>query len=376
MQSVEIKRVLVRVPNWVGDAVMALPALRALRRIFESSHVALLARPWVAGLFEDEQLADQIILTRASTAREFVTESRRLRRERFDLAVLLQNAFSAALMARAAGVGKVAGYPTDRRRLLLGPVVPLDPARTESHQVFYYLGIAEWVHRAFCRSDSALDLDTIPRLTASAAQRDQAGDLLARHGIRLNAPGVKGIEPASARNQSIDSAPGILAINPGATNSRAKRWHADRFAAVADRLAESAGLQTIIIGTERDTEVALQVASQMKSPAAVLAGSTTISALKGVLACSTLVISNDTGAAHVSAALGIPTVVVFGPTEHFATHPFSGCSTVVRHDVECSPCMLRDCPIDHRCMTGVECDDVLNAAERLLAAKDFGAQGW
>jgi heptosyltransferase-2 len=106
----------------------------------------------------------------------------------------------------------------------------------------------------------------------------------------------------------------------------------------------------------------------MRSGAAVIAGETSIAELKGVLACAQLVISNDTGTSHVSAALGIPTVVVFGPTEHVSTRPLSHLAAVVRHDVECSPCMLRECPIDHRCMTRVEVDDVSAAARTLLAS--------
>jgi heptosyltransferase-2 len=104
----------------------------------------------------------------------------------------------------------------------------------------------------------------------------------------------------------------------------------------------------------------------MRSRASVLAGETTLPALKGLLSLSSLVISNDTGAAHVSSALGVPTVVVFGPTEHVSTRPYSDSASVVRRDVECSPCMLRDCPIDHRCMSGVEVEDVYRAAKQLL----------
>jgi heptosyltransferase-2 len=158
----------------------------------------------------------------------------------------------------------------------------------------------------------------------------------------------------------------LLVLNPGATNSRAKQWPAARFAATADRLAERDGFQTIIVGAAGDT-AADEVARQMRTPVVSLAGRTSIAELKAVLACASLVISNDTGTAHVSAALGVPTVVVFGPTEHVATRPLADIATVVRHDVECSPCMLRDCPIDHRCMTRVATGDVYQAAQNLLA---------
>jgi heptosyltransferase-2 len=155
-------------------------------------------------------------------------------------------------------------------------------------------------------------------------------------------------------------------INPGATNSRAKQWLPERFAEAADLLAAREGFQAVIVGTAADVEASERVARLMRSPVAMLAGRTSISELKGVLACSSLVISNDTGTAHVSAALGVPTIVIFGPTEHVATRPLSDVATVVRHPVDCSPCMLRECPIDHRCMTRVEVGDVYAAARALL----------
>jgi heptosyltransferase-2 len=338
---------MIRVPNWVGDAVMAEPALRALRRIFSESHITLVARPWVAGLYDGEGLADDLIPVDdakgfSKSAGHFLSNARRLRRERFDLAILLQNAMGAALLARAAGVTIIAGYPTDGRRLLLDYIIPLDPAHKTTHQVRYYLKIAAHLERKL-KGESRVEIDTAkPRLRVTEEARRQALRLL----------------PVARQP--------VVAINPGATNSRAKQWLAERFAETADRLAERDGFQTIIVGAAGDVAVANEVAALMRSRPLVLAGRTSIAELKAILACSSLVVSNDTGTAHVSAALGVPTVVVFGPTEHVSTRPLSDAATVVRHDVECSPCMLRDCPIDHRCMTRVEVNDVYSAARNLL----------
>ncbi len=344
-------KIMVRAPNWVGDAVMAVPALRELRRIFADSKITLVARPWVAGLFDGEGLADALISVGDARGvfqktREFIRQARRLKRERFDLAVLLQNAAGAALAARAAGVKKIAGYPTDGRRALLSIVIPFEPNYKTLHQVRYYLNIASELERMLTGT-SRVEIETAqPSLHINTEDKTRACELLEPFGIK-----------AGAR---------IVAINPGATNSRAKRWLPERFAAVADQLVERDGFQAIIIGAAGDIEAAREVARLMRSPAAMLAGRTNIAQLKAVLACSQLVVSNDTGAAHVSAALGVPTVVVFGPTEHVSTRPLSKLAMVVRHDVECSPCMLRDCPIDHRCMARVEVDDVYRAARRLF----------
>jgi heptosyltransferase-2 len=333
---------------------MALPALRELRRIFAGSHITLAARPWVLGLFDGEGLADNLIsLTDArgpfKRIAHFIAEAGRLRRERFDCAVLLPNSFGTALTARAGGAKQIAGYATDARRWLLDQVIPFEPGYKTLHQVRYYLNIAAQIETGIAGKNSVDFQHCEPRLEVNAEQRQHARSLLEQFGI------------PTAAGQS-----GILAINPGATNSSAKRWPAERFAKTADRLNDVEGLQTVIVGTTGDKQVADEVARLMRTRPAVIAGETSIAELKAVLACSRLVISNDTGTSHVAAALGIPTVVVFGPTEHVSTRPLSQRATVVRHDVECSPCMLRECPIDHRCMTRVEVDDVYVAAQALL----------
>jgi heptosyltransferase II len=358
MELDSIKRVMVRVPNWVGDAVIAVPALRELRRILARAHITFVARPWVSGLFDGEGIADAVIPVDdargfGESAKQFIRARRRLGRERFDLAVLLQNAFGAALLARTAGARVIAGYPTDARRLLLNLPVPFEPDYKARHQVFYYLNIAAHLERVLS-GESCVDFDSAyPRLRATEEQKASARRLLSQ-------AGSASLTPGDSRHER------FVAINPGATNSRAKQWLAERFAETADRLAARDGFRPVIIGTAGDIQAANEVASRMQTPALALAGQTSIAELKGVLACSSLVISNDTGTAHLSAALGVPTVVVFGPTDQTSTRPFSDIAAVVRHQVECSPCMLRDCPIDHRCMTRVEVDDVYRAARELL----------
>ena len=352
--AVAYPRVFIRAPNWVGDAIMALPALRELRRIFAGSHISLAARTWVQGLFEGEQLADCFISVDDARglfgrAARLISEATTLRREGFDLAVLLTNSFGTALAARAGGIRRIAGYATDARRPLLDQVIPFESGYKTLHQVRYYLNIAAHIETATTGA-SSVDLQGEPRLTVSERDKQSARSFLERLGIGVAAGGSP-----------------ILVLNPGATNSAAKQWPAERFAKTADRISELQGFQTIIVGTAGDKPVADEVSGLMCSKAWVIAGQTSIAELKGVLACARLVISNDTGTSHVAAALDVPTVVVFGPTEHVSTRPLSRRAAVVRHNVECSPCMLRECPIDHRCMTRVEVDDVYAAAQNLLA---------
>jgi heptosyltransferase-2 len=355
-------KVLIRAPNWVGDVVMAIPALREFRRMFADAEITLLARSWVSGLLDYEELADRIIQTEEFDLRspiKFIKLVRRLRRDRYEFAVLLQNAFSAAVVAKAAGARHIAGYPADGRRRLLDLVVPFAPDSKTSHQVFYYLRIAARVEEELTGKTHVDLTNPSPILRVTRDAKENARRMI------LDAAGRRG--PAKA--ESIDlSREKILILNPGATNSRAKQWLPERFAAVADLLAERDGFRTIIVGAPGDVETANKTANQMKTPVTVAAGRTSISELKAVLSCSSLVVSNDTGTAHVASALGVPTVVIFGPTEHVSTRPYSDGAMVVRHDVECSPCMLRDCPIDHRCMTRVEVEDVYRAAKSLLVS--------
>jgi heptosyltransferase II len=390
-------KVMIRVPNWVGDAVMAEPALRHLRQVFKDAHITFVARPWVAGLFEGENLHDELIpVTDAKgfqqSLQKFFKETRLLKRQAFDYAVLLTNSFGTAFTARVAGIPKIAGYATDWRGALLHKAIPFEKDYKAKHQIFYYLTIALEIERDL-QKDVQVDLQSPqPQLHATAESLNRARELFAEAGIIISErTGCRSIEKSEV-NQPLSltgsqqlaigsTAPDpyvqirnpqsairnrLVALNPGATNSRAKQWLRERFAATADTLAERDGFQTVIVGAAGDVEVANEVAQLMRTPVANLAGQTTIAELKAVLALSSLVLSNDTGAAHVSAALGVPTVVIFGPTEHFATHPLADLSAVVRQDVDCSPCMLKDCPIDHRCMTRVEVPDVYVTAKKLL----------
>ncbi|HVG20899.1 MAG TPA: glycosyltransferase family 9 protein, partial [Blastocatellia bacterium] len=179
---------MIRVPNWVGDAVMAEPSLRELRRIFSEARITLVARPWVAGLFDGEGLADEVIPLHdargfVQTAGHFLSGARRLRRERFDFAVLLQNAFGAALLARAAGARTVAGYPTDGRRALLDYVIPLEPGHNTAHQVRYYLNIAARLEQRL-KGESRVEIETAqPRLRATDEAKERAARMLEVRGM-------------------------------------------------------------------------------------------------------------------------------------------------------------------------------------------------
>ena len=340
-------KLLVRATNWVGDAVMSIPALEALRAARPQAEICILARPWVADLYRGQPFAGRIITLDHTGAHRgiFGREklARELRAERFDAAVLLQNAFEAAWIARRAGIAERIGYARDARGWLLTRAVPV-PAKGEipAHERFYYLELlrrAGWM-------DRLPDANEI-RLHVPAEARAAAEEKLIAAGAR----------PGAVR----------IALAPGAAYGSAKCWMPERFAAVASRLVERFDADVILFGAAAEREIAARIAAEMRGRKPLdLVGQTRIGELAALFAACHLFVGNDSGAMHVAAAAGLRGVAIFGPTDPQGTSPVSPQFHLVQRKVECSPCFLRHCPIDHRCMTRVDAGSVLEAAQLLL----------
>jgi len=354
-----MNRIIVRGANWIGDAVMTLPALERLRSSFPQSYIALLATPLTTGLYEGSPFVNEVIeyRRREDGARAFIDAVRLIRARRFDLAALFQNAFEAALLAWLGGAPARIGFASQGRGWLLTHKLRRGPRHNGRHQVHDYLDIVAECERVCPGGNLESRISNLepqisnplPSLTASPAQRQAAEALLRRAGVDSN------YRP-------------LVALNAGATNSRAKRWPEDRFAALADRLIESLGSRIVFIGAASERDGADRIIRQMKRRGAVnLAGETGMTELIGALDACDLLISNDTGPAHVAAALGRPTLTIFGPTNEFETAPRGARAESIRAEgVECARCMLRDCPIDHRCMTRIAPSEVFERALNLL----------
>ena len=325
-------RILVRAPNWIGDVVLSLAAVRDLRRRnFPDARIEVLARPWVAELYRAVPEVDAVRVTR-----RFRADARALRGA-FDAAVLLPNSFSAALQAWLSGIPERWGYATDGRAPLLTRAPRVPPQVRGRSQVYYY--------RA----------------------------MLAGAGLRVSAtPDVSLVCPpewAAGSRRLLDDGEGApwVAINPGATFGTAKRWLPERFAAVGDALARR-GARVAVVGGAAERSVGEAIVAQMTAPARMLCGETTLPELAGVLSRAALLVTNDSGPMHLAAALGRRVVAVFGPTDWRETHPVGAEHRLVRESVHCAPCGLRECPIDHRCMRRVTIDRVLGEVDALLGA--------
>lgn len=337
-----MSRVMVRSTNWLGDAVMSLPALHAIRAVFAHAHIALVARPSVADLFARETAVDRIIAYPPPKSfrqrREFAA---RLRAGRFDCAILLQNAFDAALMARLAGIPERIGYNRDARGWLLTQAIPVpEPGDIPRHQRFYYL---ELLRRA----------GMMERFPESNAIRLEGIDAARESG--------------NAHLRALSLSGPVVGISPGAAYGNAKRWLPERFAETAIALREHAE-SFLVCGapSERDLcEAVTRDLARAGLAARNLAGETTLAQFIDLAAACQLFLTNDSGSMHLASALGVPTVAVFGATDATATGPTGPLARVVYQHAECSPCLLRDCPIDHRCMTRVTAAQVASAALQL-----------
>ena len=331
-----------RATNWLGDAVMSLPAIRAIRGVFPHAHLAVLARPSVADLYARERAIDCVIpypaLHGLAARRRFASS---LRARRFDAAILLQNAFDAALIAWLAGIPERIGYRRDARGPLLTQAIAVpSPGDIPRHERFYYL---ELLRRAGM-IERFPDADAI-RLDGIDTARSAGAEQLAAFGVP----------------------PGAIGVSPGAAYGNAKRWLPERFAEAAIQLDRP----VLVFGSRDERPLCETVAGAIRAAGRDvrnLAGETTLHQFIDLAAACSLLLTNDSGAMHVASALGVPTVAIFGATDDTTTGPTGPLARVVREHAECSPCLLRECPIDHRCMTRVTTHRVVAAAAPFLPA--------
>jgi heptosyltransferase-2 len=325
-----MKRLVILAPNWLGDAVMALPAIADVRRHAKKAVIAVAARAAVAPMFRLVPEVDDVVTIERRGWFELGTD---LRGGAFDTALLLPNSLHSALTVFRAGIKERWGYRTDCRGPLLTRAV-----RPPSglHQAEYY---QQLVH-ALGFPNGPLE----PRLPVPNTARDAANLVLSRAGSDSRSP--------------------LVVLAPGAAYGSAKRWPPERFAALATDLAAD-GVRTAMVGSAGDRRAADEV--KTREPRVIdLVGRTDLSQLAGVLALARVLVTNDSGAMHLAAAIGTPVTAVFGPTDERATRPLGDGHTVVTADVWCRPCMLRQCPLDHRCMGAIDTARVVAATRRIL----------
>lgn len=315
-----------RSPNWLGDAVMALPAVRNLKTALGPEPLAVAAPEKLAALWEACPFVDKVVPLPQPKNLGAVT--RILRKGKYASAVLLPNSLRAAAEAFTAGIPRRAGYARSGRSLLLTHPIPAPPRNpVRLHQRFYYLDL----------------------VTALGGPADESFPSLRKLKKENGPPDERG----------------ILAVCPGAEYGPAKRWPVESFVAAAKLISGRRSLRVVLFGAPNDAPVAEQFMSQFPE-AENLTGKTSLAEFMAGLANAKLVLCNDSGAMHVAAALGRPTIAIFGSTEPQLTGPLGPRAAVLRHHVPCSPCFLRECPIDFGCMKGITPEMVVEQAEKLL----------
>ena len=328
------RRVVVRAPNWLGDAVLALPAMSALRRAYPEAALTIAAVPAVAPMFREltDVRPDAVVAVETGNERDVLATGR------FDTIVLLPNSFRSAWVAKQAGIAERWGYRAGARGWLLTRAIARPSGSV--HQADYY----RYLVRAL-----GIDVpDSAPSIRASAATVARADEILQAHGAGAGRP--------------------LVGMAPGAAYGHAKRWPPRRVAEVVRMLTADPGATCVLIGAAGDRQAGREIESTLPSGVHVvdLIGRTDLRALIGVLSRCAAFVSNDSGAMHLAAATGVPVTAIFGPTNERATAPI-GDHDVLVHPVFCRPCMLRDCPIDHRCMKGISAETVAGRVRARLA---------
>lgn len=344
----QFRNILIRATNWVGDAVISIPAFQALRERFPDARMSILARPWVAGLYGREPFCDELIPYEAPRGWNGIGEklsvASALRSRNFDCAILFQNAFEAAALARMAGIPIRIGYARDGRDWLLTHPIPVPrPDETPRHQRFYYLELLKRAKLIDTYSD-----DGVIRLSGAGAAAEKGRERFSHASVRGS----------------------VIGVSPGAAYGGAKRWLPERFAEAATAIARERNASAAIFGSKEELPICEAVQRHLDAlgqPCINFAGATTIAEFIEMAAACDVFLTNDSGPMHIASALGVPTVAIFGATDDIATGPTGPLSRVVRETVDCSPCLLRECPIDHRCMTRVTAQRVAETALSLIA---------
>ncbi|MCF6248656.1 MAG: lipopolysaccharide heptosyltransferase II [Desulfobacula sp.] len=343
-------KIMIRAANWVGDAIMTTPVIRAVRKNFPKSKIVVLAKPWVIPVYKYNPYIDEVMVYDNSLRHKFGLGTLRLamdlRNQQFDLAVLMQNAFEAALISFLGGVKERLGYNTDVRGVLLNRAIKLNPALKKEHLVDYYIGILKGADLI----DDGRSLD----LFLSSQDQTFANQLLIDKGIDLSRP--------------------VIGINPGATGGTAKRWFPDRYAKLAKKLFKKYKVKVLLFGGPSDVELGEYIVKKSNYSCINIAGTTSLGQAFSLIEKCSLFITNDSGLMHAAAALNINQIVVIGSTDFVATAPSNENSVMVRVPVDCSPCLKDTCPVDHRCMEKISVDMVFQTCESFLEKKSSGPE--
>lgn len=333
--------IIVRMPNWLGDLVMATPVLTDLRRQWPEAKITVMALASVAPILEKDPDIDEVLTFRKPSGLERRQQHRKLidklKRGKYDLGILLTHSFSSAWWFWRGNVKNRVGYANDFRSFLLNKAVPFPKEKETQHLVITYKMLLQSIGIPLSQ--------TAPRLHITDSEKEEAKEKLRKFGISSDAT--------------------VVGINPGAAYGSAKCWLPERFEEVTQKLLEHPNLYVVYFGDLAGLPLVQKICAAMPSKVVNLAGQTSLRELVALINCCDIFLTNDSGPMHIAAALGKPLVALFGSTNDIATGPYGG-GVVIHKHVECSPCYLRECPIDFRCMKRIEVREVYEELQQLL----------
>ncbi|MBI4712735.1 MAG: lipopolysaccharide heptosyltransferase II [Planctomycetes bacterium] len=388
----EYKRILVKIPNWLGDAVMSLPTLKALRDLFPKSHIAALAKSGLAGLFKNEPAVDEVVsYENVKGIGKFGAEvslTKEIRGKKFDLLLILPRSFHSALQGFMSGIAHRIGYAAEGRSALLTTALPRTKELLKRHRVQYFLNLLTPL------AGSKEITVTKPLITIPTNVQQWAKGQL--HSVVGGDPATYGVARHAALMRYSGKGQYLIGVNPSATYGPAKCWPVERYIELVKQLLKKGDINIILVGGRGDEEkLAERIISACGNNRRVMdfTGKTSVLQLAGLLKCCDVLVTNDTGPMHVAAAVGTSIVALFGSTDPVTTGPFAESQsrhecrdklrpdshrdklrggadkdkyTIIRKDVTCAPCLKRVCPTNHKCMKLITVDEVLSNVVRYL----------
>jgi len=338
-------KIAVRAPNWIGDCIMFLPALRALKNYCPNDRIFLVCKQYLSSLFRNMEEIDEIVTIPGRTGfRGLFKTAAKLKKYRIETGILFTNSFHSALLFRLAGIKKLTGYNKDLRGFLLNKSLKFPGNENKSHHVFFYRDIVE----AFTGKKIKENYSAEPAIKGSE-KKEVAALLVSRFGVNLSKT--------------------IIGISPSAAFGSAKQWLPERFAELLQHITRyNRECEILLFGSGKEREKIVGIVDQAGSGKIYnLAGALTLREAVTAISLCNLFISNDSGLMHVASSLRIPLIALFGPTQSHKTSPLSREAAILHYPVECAPCKHRDCPLDHRCMKAITVDEVYEEVKNRIS---------
>ena len=339
INTMQVKKIVIRGVNWIGDAIMTTPAITQLAENFPDAKITIVVKEWTRDVFIGNSFINDIVVCNPKNFFEYIRVIRKLRKERFDIGVAFPNSFSSALFLFLLGAKYRVGYKTDCRGMFLNIKTPRTREwEFDKLRIDYFLNIVNLIGKKSAGRELVLNVS-------------REAQTFAENFLKEN---------------EIDKKDTIIGFNPGAAYGEAKCWPVKKYAELGNRLISAYNAKLVLFGSLHDQGLVNILAKELRNKCAIAAGKTTLQDSIGLVNKCKLFVTGDTGPLYIASALMIPTLAIFGPTNPATVAIPSEKLVVAYKKVSCSPCFLRECPKDHRCMEEVSVEEVFAEISRMI----------